>query len=478
MPHFDLVVVGTGSGNSIPGREFDHWKIAIVERGAFGGTCLNAGCIPTKMYVYPADLAQGTRRGGELGVHGRVEFVDWPEMRDRIFARVDEIESSGRAFREGPKWPNTTVYAGTGRFTGRKAMTVWRSDGGTAEITADRFVIAAGGRPVIPDIPGLDEDDIGQGPVHTSDTIMRIEELPRRLLIVGGGYIAAEFAHIFASFGTKVTQVVRGSRLLRHHDTDIATAFAAHAARRYDLRQDTDVCGVKPETSGDGGLTVHLEGPYGADTVETDLMLLATGRVPNSDLLNVRATGVTVDPRGLVVVDDHQETVVPGIYALGDISSHYALKHVANHEARVVRHNLAHPDDRITSDHRFVPAAVFTEPQIAAVGLTEQEAQRRGIPYVTGRRDYSGTAAGWAREDTSGFVKVLADPETGLLLGAHVIGPEAATVIQPLIQAMSFGQRAHDAARGQYWIHPALTEVVENALLALPKPKPGQYSRQ
>jgi len=196
--------------------------------------------------------------------------------------------------------------------------------------------------------------------------------------------------------------------------------------------------------------------------------------VPNSDLLNVRATGVTIDPRGLVVVDDYQETVVPGIYALGDISSPYALKHVANHEARVVRHNLAHPEARITSNHRFVPAAVFTEPQIAAVGLTEQEAERRGIPHVTGRRDYSGIAAGWARGDTTGFVKVLADPDTGLLLGAHVIGPEAATVIQPLIQAMSFGQRAHEVARGQYWIHPALTEVVENALLSLPKPKPGQ----
>jgi len=169
-------------------------------------------------------------------------------------------------------------------------------------------------------------------------------------------------------------------------------------------------------------------------------------------------------------VDDYQETAVPGIYALGDISSHYALKHVANHEARVVRHNLAHPDARTTSDHRFVPAAVFTEPQIAAVGLTEQEAQRSGIAYVVGRRDYSGTAAGWAREDTAGFVKVLADPQTGLLLGAHVIGPEAATVIQPLIQAMSFGQPAHEVARRQYWIHPALSEVVENALLALPKP--------
>ena len=171
-----------------------------------------------------------------------------------------------------------------------------------------------------------------------------------------------------------------------------------------------------------------------------------------------------------MIVDQYQETVVPGIYALGDISSPYALKHVANHEARVVRHNLRNPDDRWITDHRFVPAAVFTEPQIAAVGLTEEQAKRRGIAYVVGRRDYGGTAAGWAREDSNGFVKVLADPATGLLLGAHVIGPEAATVIQPLIQAMSFGQKARDVARGQYWIHPALSEVVENALLAVPKP--------
>ena len=470
MAHFDLVVVGTGSGNSIPGREFDDWSIAIVESGAFGGTCLNVGCIPTKMYVHPADLAEGARRAGALGVRAHVDEVDWPAMRDRIFARVEAIESSGRSYREGPKWPNITVYAGTGRFTGGKSMTVQLNAGGSERITADRWVIAAGGRPVIPDIPGLDEDDVGRGPVHTSDTIMRIDALPERLVVLGGGYIAAEFAHIFASFGTRVTQLVRGSRLLRHHDTDIADAFAAVAGQRYDLRQDTDVCGIKPESSGGSGVTVHVESPYGDCTVDADLMLIATGRRPNSDRLNVRATGVTVDPRGLVVVDDYQQTDVPGIYALGDISSAYALKHVANHEARVVWHNLAHPDEGITADHRYVPAAVFTEPQIASVGLTEQEARRRGIRFATGRRDYSGIAAGWAREDTTGFVKVLGDPDTGELLGAHVIGPEAATVIQPLIQAMSFGQPAHEVARGQYWIHPALTEVVENALLALPKP--------
>ncbi len=470
MPQFDLVIVGAGSGNMIVGKEYQHLSVAIVEAGPFGGTCLNVGCIPTKMYVYPADVAEAARSAGPLGVHATVDAVDWPAIRDRIFARIDGHSADSRSFREGPRWPNLSVLSGTGRFTGHKAMTVQLHDGGSVELTADRFVLAAGGRPVIPDIPGLDEDAVGHGAVHTSDTIMRIDALPQRLVIVGGGYIAAEFAHVFASFGTEVTQLVRGSRMLRHHDVDVANAYTEYARRRYDLRLDTDICGIKPATAGGDGVTVFTEGPYGEATVEGDVLLLATGRRPNTDLLNLEATGVTVNARHLVVVDEYQETVGPGIFALGDISSPYALKHVANHEARVVRHNLMHPDERVQTDHRFVPAAVFTEPQIASVGLTQEQADRRKVPYVVGRRDYGGTAAGWAREDTVGFVKVLADPATGLLLGAHVMGPEAATVIQPLIQAMSFGQRAHDVARGQYWIHPALPEVVENALLALPRP--------
>jgi len=466
--HFDLVVVGSGSGNTVLGREFRDQRVALVEFGAFGGTCLNVGCIPTKSFVYPADLADAIVRAGRLGLTATVAPVDWPVLRDRIFARTDEISSHGLQFRQGEKWPNLDMILGTARFTGFKKMVVDLNAGGRTEFTADRFVLAAGGRPVIPDIPGLDEDVVGDGVVHTSDTIMRIGERPDRIVVVGGGYIAAEFAHVFDSFGTRVTQVVRGSRLLRHHDDDVASTFTGHVLGRYDLRRDTEICGVKP--LGPDGIRVFLEGPYGETTVDADMLLLATGRRPNSDLLDLPATGVTVDSKHLVVVDEYQETVVPGIYALGDLSSPYALKHVANHEARVVRHNLTHSEDRITVDHRFVPAAVFTEPQIASVGLTEQQARERGVEYVVGRRDYGGTAAGWAREDTIGFAKVLADPRTGLLLGAHLIGPEAATVIQPLVQAMSFGQRAHDVARGQYWIHPALSEVVENALLALPKP--------
>jgi len=454
--HHDLVIIGSGSGNSIPGPGFDHLDIAIVEAGTYGGTCLNVGCIPTKMYVHPADLADGVRRAAPLGVAMRVDHVDWPAIRDRIFGRIDPISEGGKAYREGPECPNVTVYSGWGRFTAHKQLDVELNDGGgTQVITGERFVLAAGGRANVPDIPGL---ELGQR-IHTSDTIMRIDELPRRLVILGGGYIAAEFAHVFSAFGSEVVQVVRSDRLLRTHDDDIATAFAKSAAERWTLLTDASPAAFRAD---DDGVEMALDDRV----LRADQVLVATGRTPNSDRLDLAVTGVHVDPlSGYVEVDEFQQTTAPGVFALGDICAPWELKHVANHEMRVVRHNLGNPESMIASDHRFVPSAVFTEPQIASVGVTEREAVALGIEHKVVRQDYAGVAAGWAREDTTGFVKLIADLDTGLLLGAHIIGPEAATVIQPLIQAMSFGQTAHDVATGQYWIHPALPEVVENALL-------------
>jgi mycothione reductase len=454
--HHDLVIIGAGSGNSIPGPEFADLDIAIVERGRFGGTCLNVGCVPTKMYVHPADLAEGARAGAPLGVKMSVDTVEWAALRDRVFGRIDPIVAAGKAYREGPQCPNITVYTGTARFVGHK-----RLDTGTGTvITADRWVVAAGSRATVPDVPGL-----ALGPrVHTSDTIMQLDDLPKSVVVFGGGDVAAEFAHVFSAFGSDVTQVIRSERLLRTRDDEISAAFTEAARRRWTL-----LSGAQPTafTADATGVFVDVAG----QRVVADIVLVATGRVPNSDLLDVGASGIAVDDEtGLVVVDEHQRTSVDGIFALGDICSPWELKHVANHEMRVVRHNLAHPDEMIRSDHRFVPSAVFTHPQVAGVGVTEAQAQERRIDYVTARYDYAGIAAGWAREDVTGFVKVLADPRTGLLLGAHVIGPEAATVIQPLIQAMAFGQTAHEVATMQYWIHPSLPEVVENALLALPAP--------
>ncbi|QRP44295.1 mycothione reductase [Amycolatopsis sp. FDAARGOS 1241] len=462
MPHYDLVIVGTGSGNSILDPRFADLKTAIVEKGTFGGTCLNVGCIPTKMFVYAADVAATPSHSSRYGVDQELKGVRWPDIRDRIFGRIDPISAGGEEYRKHHEDnENVDVYQGEGRFTGMKELRVSFTDGRPDEVlTADKFVLAAGGRPVVPDVPGLEETGY-----YTSDTIMRLDALPKRITVLGGGYIAAEFAHVFKSFGVDVSVVLRSDAMLRGEDEEVSARFTELAAERFDLRRDRKVQRVRKNGT---GAVLELDGPQGPETLETDLILVAIGRHPNTDRLNVAATGVTTMDSGHVIVDDHQETVVPGIYALGDMSSPYELKHVANHEGRVVQHNLLHPDDRIKADHRFVPHAIFTSPQVASVGLTEQDARSRGVSYVVSKQDYAGIAYGWAMEDTTGFAKLLADPATGQLLGAHIIGPQASSVIQPLIQAMSFGLDARSMARDQYWIHPAMPELIENALLNLP----------
>ncbi|MET9225238.1 mycothione reductase [Lentzea sp. NPDC003310] len=455
MRHFDLVIIGTGSGNSIPTEAMAGWQIAILEKGTFGGTCLNVGCIPTKMFVHTADQAAAPANAKKLGVDAHTDAVHWPEIRDRIFNRIDPIAEGGRNWRANEN-ANVTVYEGTAHFI--DAHTI---DTGTGEqITADRIVIAAGSRPTVPDIADLDTTGY-----HTSDTIMRLDELPESLIIVGSGFIASEFAHVFSSFGVKVTVIARSNLLLRHEDLEIAERFTEVAKTKWDVRLNSKT--TRAEKT-DTGVRLHLEGPNGEETVEAQQLLVAVGRRPNTDLLQVGNAGVETHADGRVKVDEYQRTSQPHILALGDISSDYQLKHVANHESKVVQHNLLNPDDQIKSDHRFVPAAVFSSPQIASVGLTEEQAKEKGIRYVTASQAYASIAYGWAMEDTTGFAKLIADPATGQLLGAHIIGPQASTVIQPLIQAMSFGLDAKSMARGQYWIHPAMPELLENALLNLP----------
>ncbi len=280
-------------------------------------------------------------------------------------------------------------------------------------------------------------------------------------MIVGAGYIAAEFAHVFSAFGSRVSMIGRSGLMLRGHDELVSTRFTEIACARWDTYLNREVVRA---TGDDREIAVELTD---GTVVRGDLLLVATGRMPNGDLLDLPAAGIPTHPDGRIVVDDTQRTPVDGVFALGDVSSPYQLKHVANHEARVVAHNLLHPDEPARTDHRFVPHAVFTEPQIAAVGLTEAQCGAAGVDYAVKVQAYGDIAYGWAMEDTTGFCKVLADRGTGRLLGAHVFGPHASAVIQPLIQAMSFGLGAREMASGQYWIHPALPEVVENALLGL-----------
>jgi mycothione reductase len=460
MLHFDLCVIGSGSGNSLIDERFADQKVALIDKGdRFGGLCLNAGCIPTKMFAYPADLALVPTESSRLGVDLPPASVRWADIRDRIFGRIDALAAAGEAWREQNQ--HVTLFREAAHFVGPKQLQV-----GDQEITAEKFVLAAGSRPVLPDLPGMDVPEIAER-IHTSDTVMLLDRLPRTLVILGGGDVAAEFAHIFSALGTRVTVLHRSERLLRDEDAEIGDRFADLIAERVHLRLRQRVVGF--DRTDEGSILVAATDDDGVDyAFEGEQVLIAMGRTPNSDTLNLDAAGVQLDADGLVVVDKYQRTTAKGIFALGDISSPWGLKHVANQEARVVQNNLLKPRRMIESDRRFIPHAIFSHPQIASVGLTEEQAAAQGVPHVTARQDYGTVAFGWAMEDTDHFVKLLADPTSRKLIGAHIIGPDAAILIQPLIQAMSFGLEVPAMARGQYWIHPALAEVVENALLALP----------
>lgn len=453
---YDLIIIGSGSGNSIIGPEMDGWRIAMVERGVFGGTCLNRGCIPTKMLVYPADLALQARHGEALGVHTSFDGADWNAMVHRIFGRIDPIAEGGRQYRHS--LPNVDVYEGSAHFVGDRELEVL----GT-RIRGEQVVIAAGARSFIPDVPGL-----ADVPFHTSDSIMRIAHRPEHLVIIGGGFIAAEFAHVFEAFGSKVTIINRSHHLLRAEDHDISQRFTELAADRFDLALGAHIQRVRRT---DTGVAVELDCDGGPRTIEGDVLLVAAGRIANGDQLRVQAAGIEMDEFGSVPVDAYGRTTAAGVWALGDVNGRHQLKHMANGEAKVVRHNLSHPHDLREYDSRPAPHAVFSNPQIGAVGLTEAQAQQRfqqtGEPYCTITQQYAWAAYGWAMEDTTSFCKLIGDPRTRMVIGAHVIGPQASMLVQLLVQGMHLGNTADEMAVGQVWIHPALSEVVEQALLSL-----------
>ncbi|HEY6790002.1 MAG TPA: mycothione reductase [Trebonia sp.] len=454
MRHYDLVVLGAGSGNMLLTPELAHLTTAIIEQDRFGGTCLNRGCIPSKMLVVAADAARNVETAARLGVHATLDRVDWKAIRGRIFGRIDPLHDSAARYRRDA---GTDVYTGAARFIAPKVIEV-----GSEQISADTFVVATGSRPLIPSIDGLAEVKF-----HTSDTIMRIDDIPQSLIIIGGGFIAAELGHVFGAFGSRVTIAARAPRLLMAEDEQVSQRFTELAAQRHRVLLDTVTLSVEGRPH---GVAVNVAGGGGAgplETLEASALLVATGRRPNTDLLNATAGGLELDEHGHIASDSACRTSIPGVWAVGDATNHFQLKHVANAETRIVRHNLLHPDDVRSLPLTVVPHAVFSDPQIAGAGLTERHARERGINHVVSVRDYADTAYGWAIEDTTSFVKILADPGTRLLLGAHVIGPQAAILLQPLLQAMTLGQTVDQVAHDVLYIHPALSEVVEQALLAL-----------
>jgi mycothione reductase len=446
---YDLIVIGAGSGNMLFGPELDGLRSAIIEPDRFGGTCLNRGCIPSKMFVVAADIARSVMEAKRLGVHAALHGVDWPAIRERIFGRIDPIHDRSV---EDRRRSGVDVYTAPARFVAPKVLEV-----AGEHLSAEQIVIAAGSRPVVPPIPGLDAVEY-----HTSDTIMRVERVPPSLVIVGGGFIAAEMSHVFGAFGAQVTIVQRGPRLLMAEDEAVSARFTELAAQRFEVLLDSEVVSVEAR-----GNEIAVTVAGASQVLEAETLLIATGRQPNTDLLDAVTGGLALDDHGHLVTDTAYRTSVPGVWALGDATHHFQLKHLANAEMRVVRHNLVHPDDPRRLPAGVVPHAVFSEPPVAGVGLTEQEARRSAIDHVVSVRPYSDTAYGWALEDTTSFVKLIADPHRRTLLGAHIIGPHAPILLQPLLQGMMLGQTVDQLGRDVLYVHPALTEVIEQALLDL-----------
>ncbi len=452
MKSFDVMVIGSGSGLEVSSDASNRGlSVAVIEQGPFGGTCLNRGCIPSKMLIHCADVMETIQRAALFGIKANVEAVDWQFIIRRVY---DEIDGDAQAVEDGNQQnPNITVYKDKGQFVSEKTLEV-----NGERISAETVVIAGGTRPVVPEIPGL--RDV---PYLTSDQALRLPEQPRRLAIVGGGYIAAEMAHFFGSLGTEVTIIHRRPLMLRGEDEQIARRFTEVYQRKFNLLLNAQVSRAYHKEN-----EITLEVSLNGDTltVVADALLFATGRIPNTDLLEVAKTGVEVDPRGFIKADEYLETSVPGIWALGDIVGRYLLKHSANLEAAYVAHNIFNSDNKVAVNYHAMPHAIFASPQVAGVGLTEQAIKEQGIPYTAATYDFYNVAYGSSIEDRDGFVKVLAHSETREILGCHIIGSEASILIQEVVNVMR-SRLTTDAITQSIYVHPALPEVVQRAFGAL-----------
>jgi mycothione reductase len=448
---FDLIVIGSGSGLDVAVAAANRGlRVAIVEKGPLGGTCLNRGCIPSKMLIHSADLVEEIRGAGRFGIKVKGYEVDYTAIVDRVTSDVDsESKSIENALMSSE---NPVLFKGLGKFTGRKIIEV-----NGEEITAEKILIAAGARPKIPEIEGLRESGF-----ITSDDALRLREQPKTLAIIGGGYIAAELAHFFGSLGTEVYIIHRKELLINSEDEEVARAFTGIASKKFRVFTSSEPVSVRRE-GGTYEIAVKDLKTSSIVTVSSDQLLVAAGRIPNSDLLDLEKTGVLVDPRGYIKVNEYLETNVPGIYALGDIIGKYQFKHAANLEAEYALQNMLFPEEKLPVDYTAMPHAIFTSPQIASVGSTEQELRSKGVEYVAAKWRYIDSGMGKAIEDHDGFVKFLYDKKTLKILGCHIIGTDAATMIHEVIVAMKSGKGDAFSILDAVHIHPALSEVVQRA---------------
>jgi len=456
VKEYDVIVIGSGSGMYIVDEALtEGLKVALVEKGPLGGTCLNVGCIPSKMLIYPADIIAEIQEAKKLGITAEINSIDFNSIMDRMRRSVqEEQDHMRRGIRESR---NLDFYEAEGRFIEDYTIEVKGE-----KIRGQKIFIVAGARPSIPPIKGIDKIDY-----LTNESVLKLNKRPRSMAIVGGGYIAAEYGHFFAAMDTRVTILQRNIRLVPDEEPEISELLKRELGKRMDIYTNMEVTEAKKE--GDNNIVIGRERSTGRErSFEVEKVLIASGRTSNADLLKVEKTGVEVDERGFIKANEYLETSKKNIWALGDVIGKEMFRHVANREAGIAWHNSMH-EHKVKMDYTAAPHAVFSHPQIASVGLTEEEA-KKNHRILVGKARYYDVAKGEAMMETEGFAKALVEKDTWKILGFHVIGPEAPTVIQEVINAMANQGDIWSVDRGMH-IHPALPELVITTFQDLREPQ-------
>lgn len=455
---YDVIIIGTGQAGKPLSLELAGagWNTAIIEREHVGGTCINVGCTPTKTMVASARVAYLARRGVDYGVHPNGVRVDMAKVRERKQAIVESFRGGSQRRLENTE--NLTLLMGEASFTGPKTVAVALKSGGTRHLIADTIFLNTGGRPEKPAIPGLDECA-----TLDSTSIMELTALPQHLLVLGGGYIGLEFGQMFCRFGSNVTVVQRGKQLLSREDPDVAEEVAKI------LREDgIDVLlETQPVRAAQTGGTIRLtvRGPAGERTLNGSHLLVAAGRVPNTDRLNLGAAGVQTDKRGFVQVNERLETNVPGIYALGDVKGGPAFTHISYDDFRIIRTNLLEKGNA-TTNGRLVPYTVYIDPQLGRVGLSETEARAQGRRIRVAKMPMSWVARALEMDESRGLMKAVVDAETNQILGCAVLGVEGGELMS-MIEIAMMGKVPYTVLRDGIFAHPTLAESLNNLFTAV-----------
>ena len=456
---YDAIVIGAGQAGNPLSRALAGagWKAALVERAHVGGTCVNEGCTPTKTMVASARVAHLARRAGDYGVRTGPVAVDLARVRQR---KRDIVESfRGNNLRRLEATENLDLLMGEARFVAPKEVEVTLNEGGTRRLAAETILINAGARPRVPDLPGIEAV-----PSLDSTSIMELDQVPDHLLVIGGGYIGLEFGQMFRRFGSQVTIVQRGPQLRAREDADVAQEVAA-ILREDGIEVLLDTTPLRVDRDAEGCIQLAVRAPGGERTLSGSHLLVAAGRVPNTDHLNLSAAGIEADRRGFVRVNPRLETNVPGVYALGDIKGGPAFTHISYDDYRILEANLLEGGES-TTEGRLVPYTVFIDPQLGRVGLSEREARAQGRKIRVAKMPMTWVARALETDETRGLMKAIVDADTGQILGADILSIEGGEIMTVLQMAMT-GGLPYTALRDAIFAHPTLAESLNNLFTTL-----------